>query len=67
MSGREQAVTNPEVLAALEAVARFVETPRQTLNVKLTPLGKVSVQQLGQLTDPLLALAQFRIEVSTGL
>ena len=36
---------------------------------KLTPRGKVAVQQLGQLltTDPLAALAQFRIEASTGL
>jgi len=68
-ASREQAAANPDAVAALEAVVRFVETPRQTLNVKLTPRGKVSVQQLGQLlnTDPLAALAQFRIEASTGL
>ncbi|CAN7268175.1 hypothetical protein LJR220_001227 [Bradyrhizobium sp. LjRoot220] len=68
-AGREQAAANPQVLAALETVARFVETPRQTLNVKLTPLGKVSVQQLNEFmnTDPMTALAQFRIEASTGL
>lgn len=69
-ASREQATAaNPDALAALEAVARFVETPRQTLNIKLVPLGKVSVQRLRQLlnTDPLVALAQFRIEASTGL
>src|SRR5258706_197285 len=41
----------------------------QTLNMKLTPLGKVPALQLIQLlkTVPLVALAQFRIEASTGL
>jgi len=69
-AGREQAATaNPDALPALEAFVRFVETPRQTLNIKLTPLGKVTGAQLMQLlnTDPLVALAQFRIEASTGL
>lgn len=68
-STREQAAAHPDALAALDAVARFVETPRQTLNVKLTPLGKLPLAQLNQLMniDPLLALAQFRIEASTGL
>ena len=60
---------NPDTQAAVDTLIRFVETPRQTLVVKLTPLGHVPVMQLGQLfnTDPLLVLAQFRIEVSTGL
>ena len=59
--------------AALEeeghALARFVESPGQTLVIKLTPLGKVPAMKLFQLlkTDPLVALAQFRIEASTGL
>ncbi|MBR1235948.1 hypothetical protein [Bradyrhizobium sp. AUGA SZCCT0182] len=68
-SAREPAAGYPDVLAALDAVARFVETPRQTLNVKLTPRGKLPLQQLNQHmnADPLLALAQFRIEASTGL
>ena len=63
------ATANPDAVAALEALARFVETPGQTLNIKLTPLGKVPALQLIQLlkTDPLVALAQFRIEASTGL
>ena len=52
-----------------EALARFIESPGQTLIVKLTPRGKVPAMQLFQLlkTDPLIALAQFRIEASTGL
>jgi len=69
-SGSEQAAgANPDAVAAVEAIARFVESPGQTLNIKLTPLGKVPALQLMQLlkTDPMVALAQFRIEASTGL
>jgi hypothetical protein len=68
-SSEQTAAANPDAVAALEALARFVETPGQTLNIKLTPLGKVPALQLVQLlkTDPLAALAQFRIEASTGL
>jgi len=65
----EAAASNPSAVVAAEAIARFVETPGQTLNIKLMPLGKVTGAQLMQLfnTDPLVALAQFRIEASTGL
>lgn len=69
-SNSEQAAgSNPGAGAAMEAVARFVETPGQTLNIKLTPTGKLPALQLMQMlqTDPLVALAQFRIEASTGL
>jgi hypothetical protein len=69
-SGSEQAAAaNPDAAAAVEALARFVESPGQTLNVKLTPKGKVPALQLMQLlkSDPMVALAQFRIEASTGL
>ena len=53
----------------MEALARFIETPRTTLTLKLTPRGKVPAMQLVQAlqTDPLIALSQFRIEASTGL
>lgn len=67
---REQvASANPEADAAVDAIARFVETPGQTLSIKLTPRAKVPLMQLMQLlqTDPQSALAQFRIEASTGL
>jgi hypothetical protein len=68
-NGQKAATTNSEAAAAVEALTRFVETPGQTLVIKLTPLGKVPVMQLVQLlkTDPLIALTQFRIEASTGL
>ena len=61
--------SNPDAMAAAEALARFIETPRTTLTLKLTPRAKVPAMQLLQLlkTDPLIALAQFRIEASTGL
>ena len=65
----DTAAANPDAKTAAEALARFVETPGQTLIIKLTPLGKVPALQLMQLlkSDPLVALAQFRIEASTGL
>ena len=66
----ENAITaNPDAEAAVEAIARFVETPGQTLVIKLIPLGKVPAMQLVQVLqiDPLTALAQFRIVASTGL
>jgi hypothetical protein len=68
-SSEETAKANPDAASAVEALTRFIETPRQTLVIKLTPLGKAPVMQLVQLlkTDPLIALAQFRIEASTGL
>jgi hypothetical protein len=68
-SGAQAAASNPDTVAVVEALTRFVETPGQTLIIKLTPLGKVPALQLTHLlqTDPLIALAQFRIEASTGL
>lgn len=68
-SGEQIAAANPDGAAALEAVVRFVETPGQTLLIKLTPIGTVREVQLIRLlkSDPLSALAQFRIEASTGL
>lgn len=68
-SSQEMATANPDAAAVVEALARFVETPGQALVIKLTPAGKAPVMQLFQMlkTDPLAALAQFRIEASTGL
>ena len=56
-------------MAVVDALTRFIDNPGQTLIVKLTPLGKVPAVQFIQMlkTDPLIALAQFRIEASTGL
>jgi hypothetical protein len=68
-SGEKAAAANPDVAAVAETLARFVETPGQTLTVKLTPRGKVPALQLIQAmqSDPFAALAQFKIEASTGL
>jgi hypothetical protein len=59
----------PAMEAIRGALVSFVETPGQTLIIKLTPRAKVPAMQLIQLlkTDPLIALAQFRIEASAGL
>jgi hypothetical protein len=68
-SAATSATNNPDAVAAAEALARFIETPRTTLTLKLTPLGKVPALQLFQMlkTDPLDALSKFRIEASTAL
>jgi hypothetical protein len=59
---------NPDAAAIVAALADFIETPRGTLMLKLTPRGKVRAMQLIQAlgTDPLVALAQFQVEASTG-
>jgi hypothetical protein len=63
----EAATTNPDVAALADALAHFVESPRGTLTLKLTPRGKVPAMQLVQVlkVDPLTALAQFQVEAST--
>jgi hypothetical protein len=68
-NGAQVAGANPDATAAVEAIGRFVETPQQTLVIKLTPIGKLPAMQLFQLlrSDPMAALAQFKIEASTGL
>jgi hypothetical protein len=50
------------------ALAAFVETPRGTLTIRLTPKAKVPAMQLVQAmkTDPLTALAQFQVDASTA-
>jgi hypothetical protein len=66
---RDSSTEAPAMEAIRGALVSFVETPGQTLIIKLTPRAKVPAMQLIQLlkTDPLIALAQFRIEASTGL
>jgi len=60
---------NPDVAGAVEAISHFIETPHQTLTLKLIPRAKVPAMQLVQLigSDPPSAAAQFKIEASTGL
>ena len=68
-SSEDMAAANPDAVSAVQALARFVESPGQTLAITLTPRGKVPALQLFQMlkTDPLAAVAQFRIEASTRL
>ena len=68
-SERQRRPTIPMRWRPCEALARFIESPGQTLTLKLTPRAKVPAMQLFQLlqTDPLIALSQFRIEASTAL
>ncbi|WP_445221893.1 hypothetical protein ACKWRH_19380 [Bradyrhizobium sp. Pa8] len=67
--GEKVTAANLDAKAAVDALAGFVETSGQTLTIKLTPLGKVPVLQLVDAlnSEPIVALAQFRIEASTGL
>jgi hypothetical protein len=67
--GEKIAGASADAKGAVDALAGFVETSGQTLTVKLAPRAKVPLMQLMQLiqTDPENALAQFRIEASTGL
>ncbi|MCK1360571.1 hypothetical protein [Bradyrhizobium sp. 199] len=67
--GEKLAASNLDVRAAVNALAGFVATSGQTLTIKLTPRAKVPLMQFMQLSqsDPESALAQFRIEATTGL
>jgi hypothetical protein len=68
-SGDKLGSSNPDIAGVVDAVSRFITTPHQTLTLKLTPRAKVSAMQLMQLlsSDPPTALAEFKIEASTGL
>lgn len=67
--GEKLASSNLDARATADALADFVSTSGQTLSLKLTPLGKLPVLQLMDVlnSEPVIALAQFRIEASTGL
>ncbi|WP_426425785.1 hypothetical protein [Bradyrhizobium genosp. A] len=67
--GEKIAASNLDARVAVDALASFVATSGQTLTIKLTPLGKVPLVQLMDAlnSEPIVALAQFRIEASTGL
>jgi len=67
-NGAAMARTNPDANAIADALVAFVENPRGTLTVKLTPRGKVPAMQLvpALQSNPLAALAWFQVEASTG-
>ncbi|UFZ05315.1 hypothetical protein LQG66_03055 [Bradyrhizobium ontarionense] len=66
--GAQVAAANIDAASAVDAISRFVERPRQTFTLKLTPRAKVPAMQLAQLIaiDPPSALAQFKIEAQTA-
>jgi hypothetical protein len=64
----QMAAVNPDVMALAGVLTRFIENPRGTLTIKLTPRGKVSAMQVleAMKANPLGALARFQIEATTG-
>jgi len=66
--GAQVAADNADAAGAVDALSRFVERPRQTFTLKLSPRAKVPAMQLVQLVtiDPPSALAQFKIEAQTA-
>ena len=68
-AGAQTVADHPDAGAAIEALAHFIETPHQSLVIRLTPRGKVPALQLIQLlkTDPAALLGQFQVEASNGL
>ena len=64
----KMAAVNPDVMAIAGALTRFIENPRGTLSVKLTPKGKVAVMQIieAMKTTPIAALARFQVQATNG-
>ncbi len=67
-SAMKMAAVNPDMMALAGALTRFIENPRGTLTIKLTPRGRVGMMQIldGMKTSPIAALARFQIEATTG-
>jgi hypothetical protein len=55
-------------MAIAGALTRFIENPRGTLTIKLTPRGKVAMMQIleAMKTSPVAARARFQVEATTG-
>ncbi len=64
----KMASINPDVMAIAGALTRFIEIPRGTLTIKLTPRGRVGLMQIleAMKTSPVAALARFQVEATTG-
>jgi hypothetical protein len=62
------AALSGDAMAIGGALARFVETPRGTLTLRLTPKGKVSLMELIEAgkANPIDALARFQVEAIVG-
>jgi hypothetical protein len=59
---------NPDIKPIADAIARFIETPRGTLTIKVIPKGRILIQEVIEAAtrDPMAALSQFRIEATTS-
>jgi hypothetical protein len=59
---------SPDAMAIAGALTRFVESPRGTLTIRLTPKGRVAMMQLLDLLkgNPFAALTRFQVEATTG-
>jgi len=58
-----EARNNPEIQRLIEAIAQFIETPKETLTIKMAPKGAVTVAQiLGEKTAS--PLARFKVDAS---
>jgi hypothetical protein len=67
-TGMTLASANPDAMAIAGALARFVEVPRGTVTIKLSPRGKVPMMALIEAlrTNPMAALALFQVDASVG-
>lgn len=67
-SAMKMASANPDVMAVAGALTRFVENPKGTLTIKLTPRGRVGMMQIIESlkTGPVAALARFQVEATAG-
>jgi hypothetical protein len=64
----QMAGANPDVMAVAGALTHFIENPRGTLTIKLTPKGKVAMMDILQAMKktPVAALARFQVEATVG-
>jgi hypothetical protein len=67
-SATQLASANPDVMAVAGALMQFIENPRGTLTIKLTPKGKVAMMEIVQAMkgSPVAALARFQVEATVG-
>jgi len=68
LKGAEVASVNPDTQAIAGAIIYFIENPRGTLTIKLTPRGRVALMEVVQSlkSAPLEALGRFRVDASNG-
>lgn len=64
----QMVTANPDAMAIAGAITRFVESPRGTMSIKLTPRGKVPMMALVETLriNPMAALARFQVDASVG-